>query len=43
MGAHFLSDVSMGGMITIICLVITYYVVVKGKIGLPKEEQQVEE
>ena len=42
-GAHFLSDVSMGGMITIICLIITYYVVVKGKIGLPKEEQQVEE
>ena len=38
-GAHFLSDVSMGCMLTIICLIIAYYVVMKGKVGLPKEEE----
>ncbi len=37
-GAHFLSDVSMGSLITIVCLIATYYIVVKGKIGTPKEE-----
>ena len=38
-GAHFLSDVSMGGMLTTICLIVAYYVVMKGKLGLPKVEQ----
>ena len=39
-GAHFLSDVSMGGLLTIICLLIAYFVVMKGKLGLPNEEME---
>ena len=42
-GAHFLSDVSMGGMLTMICAIIAYYVVMRGKLGLPKQEEIVEE
>ena len=41
-GAHFLSDVSMGTILTVIMIIIAYYVVVRGKVGLPKE-QPVEE
>ena len=38
-GAHFLSDVSMGAILTTIFMIVSYYVVVHGKFGLPKEEQ----
>ena len=38
-GAHFLSDVSMGGILTMVCALVAYYVVMRDKIGLPKEEE----
>lgn len=36
-GAHFLSDVSMGTMLTVIFMIVSYYIVNKGGLGLPKE------
>ena len=41
-GAHFLSDVSMGGLLTVICLLIAYYVVMNNKKLAPQEEKPVE-
>lgn len=37
-GAHFLSDVSMGSLLTVLCMLVAYYFVVHAKLGLPKEE-----
>ena len=42
-GAHFLSDVSMGTLLTVIFMIVAYYVVMKGKVGLPKEQVASEE
>lgn len=42
-GAHFLSDVSMGTLLTAIFMIVSYYVVMKGKLGLPKQEVKAEE
>ena len=41
-GAHFLSDVSMGGLLTAICLLIAFYVVINNKM-LVKSEEKIEE
>ena len=41
-GAHFLSDVSMGGLITSICLLIAFFVIINNKKIVPPEETQVE-
>ena len=38
-GAHFLSDVSMGALITAICLLISFYVVVNNKKIMSQQEQ----
>ena len=38
-GAHFLSDVSMGGLITTIFALIAYYTVMGNKVVNQKEEQ----
>ncbi len=42
-GAHFLSDVSMGALLSIIFTLVLYYATYKSKLVYPKEAPQVEE